>query len=732
MSQREAAPKGVVQKASLDAILRPSSVAVIGASRREGSIGREILRNLIQFGFQGPVYPVHPKSRHVLSLRAWPSVEDIPDPVDLAIVVVPQPLVVDVVEQCARKGVKGLVVITAGFREIGPEGAAEEARLQELVRQHGMCMVGPNCMGVLNTSPDVRLDASFAATQPLVGNAAFASQSGALGEVVLATARDVSLGISQFVSLGNKADVSGNDLLEWWATDPQTQVVLLYLESFGNPRRFARLAREVTRTHGKPILAVKSGRTRQGARAASSHTGSLAGGDRAASALFAHSGVVRCDTVQELFDKALGFSNQPLPPGNRVAILTNAGGPGIMATDAAVYFGLEMAELSEETRAALAAVLPPEASVANPVDMIASANPEQYRACTEILLADPGVDGVLTIFVSPVVTDPAAVAEGIVAGAKAGRERASVPKPVLACFMGREHGDRGIAILREARIPTYPFPESAADTLASMARFARWRALEPGEYRSFEVDRSRARAIVERARAEGREWLGVEESLALVEAYGIPTVPMRRVSTPDEAIAFAEQVGYPVVLKVDATEVVHKSDVGGVQVDLRSPGEIKGAFWDLNEILAARGIEGRGHLVQKMVTGGQETIIGAVGDPTVGHLIMFGLGGVFVELMRDVAFRVHPVTDLDVRRMMAELKGAPLLHGHRGAPPVDVAQLEEAILRLDQLIGDFPEIAEMDLNPFVALPEGRRSACVDARVRLDPTGGKPRRRRGAR
>lgn len=706
--------------AGLDAILRPRSVAVVGASRKEGSIGREILRNLIQFGFQGPVYPVHPASTHVLSLRAWPTVDAIPDPVDLAVIVVPQPQVLEVVEACARKGVKGLVVITAGFREVGAEGAELEARVKEIVRTHGMRMVGPNCMGVLNTAPDVSLDASFGATLPLAGNAAFASQSGALGEVVLATAKAVGLGISQFVSLGNKADVSGNDLLSWWATDPQTDVILLYLESFGNPRRFSSLARQVTREHGKPILAVKSGRTRQGAMAASSHTGSLAGGDRAASSLLAQCGVIRCNTVQQLFDMALGFCNQPMPPGKRVVVLTNAGGPGIMATDAAVHFGLEMASFTEATRAALKAVLPAEASIANPVDMIASASPAQYQACTRAVLADPGVDAALVIFVSPVVTDPAAVAEGIVGGGKAGIVAAGVDKPVLACFMGgRGAGDHGVSILQDARIPCYPFPEGAAETLAAMARFQHWRAADPGVRVRFEVDRTRARKIIAKARKAGRDWLSSMDAADLVDAYGIAVAPGKRVHNPEEAIAFAEEIGYPVVLKVDSAEVLHKSDVGGVLLDLRSPGEIKGAFWDLHEALAAKGIESSVFFVQKMITGGRETIIGAVEDATVGHLVMFGLGGVFVELMRDVAFRVHPITDADARRMVTEVRGAPLLQGHRGAPSVDLGRLEETLLRVSQLIEEFPDIVELDLNPFMAEPVGRDSLCVDVRVRIN-------------
>ncbi len=703
----------------LDGILQPRSVAVVGASRREGNIGRGILNNLIRYGFEGPVYPVHAKAGHVLSVRAWPTVDAIADPVDLAIIVVPKKYVLEVVNACARKKVRGLVIITAGFREVDSQGAAEEAKIIEVVRSHGMRLIGPNCMGVLNTDPRHKLNASFAASQPRVGRAGFASQSGALGEVVLATAREVGLGLSQFVSLGNKADVSGNDLLSWWATDPQTQVIMLYLESFGNPRRFAALARQVTRVHGKPILAVKSGRTLQGAAAASSHTGSLAGGDRAANSLLADCGVIRCNTVGQLFDLGLGFCNQPLPRGNRVAVLTNAGGPGIMATDASVHFGLQIAGLSDDTRNALRKHLPPEASVLNPIDMIASASPEHYQDCTAELLADPGVDALLVIYVSPVITDPAAVAKGITAGAKAGMKRAGVAKPMLACFMGRGAEDPGIAALRYAGIPNYPFPESAVRTLAAMAHFQQWRAQEPGERQRYDVDRSKAQRIIETVRDDGHQWLSGIQAMELLAAYGIPTVPSRRVHKPEQAIEFAEQIGYPVVLKLDVTEVVHKSDVGGVMIDLRSAREIKGAFWDLKESSSQQGIKAADYLVQKMITSGHETIIGTVQDATVGHLLMFGLGGVFVELMKDVAFRVHPITDADARRMIREVKGWPLLNGHRGTEPVDHQILEEVLLRVDQLVSDFPEIAEMDLNPFIAEPQGSPSCAVDARVRLD-------------
>lgn len=711
----------------LRAIFQPRSVAVIGASRRPGTLGYAIVDNLLAFGFQGAIYPVNPHAEHVHSIRAWPSVEDIGkatgESVDLAMIVVPRDQVLEAVESCGRSGVRGLVVISAGFREVGGEARALEDRVTETVHRYGMRMVGPNCMGVINTDPAVRLDASFASSRPEVGRAAFASQSGALGEVILSRAREVGLGVSQFVSLGNKADVSGNDLLAWWAEDDATDVVLLYLESFGNPENFTRYARRLTRERRKPILAVKSGRTQAGAAAASSHTGSLAGGEVATRALFAHCGVQRCNTVEQLFDLASAFVHQPLPAGRRVAILTNAGGPAIMATDAAVHSGLTMAALGPETLELLRSVLPEEASLHNPVDMIASAGPEGFRACVPALLADPGVDALLVIFVAPAVVDSAEVARAIATGVEAGRAEGGADKPVLACFMGMhsvEHG--GVALLREAGIPNYAFPETAAFSLARMARFREWLDAPVGDIPAFEVDRTAARGIVAAAVASGRSWISGTDALDLLACYGIPVVPSRQIETPEQAVAFAREVGFPVALKLDHPDLLHKSDVGGVQLDLRSEREIKGAFWDIAERL-------RAHpeleppvpfLVQKMVEGGRETILGTARDPAVGHLLMFGLGGVFVEIMEDVVFQLHPITDADARRMIDGIKGRPLLDGYRGAPPADTATLEDVLLRISQLVTDLPEVAEMDLNPFLALPDGQGGCAVDVRVRLAP------------
>ena len=697
---------------SLEPLFRPRSVAVVGASRRVRSIGYEVVANLLRSGFKGPVYPINPHADAVHSVPAWPSLEAVPGPIDLAVITVPRDLVLPTVEQAARKGVRALVTITAGFKEVGAGGAALEARIASLLREHGIRMVGPNCMGLIHTDPAVCLNASFANRPPPEGSVAFASQSGALGEAILETAAELGLGLSAFVSLGNKADISSNDLLEWWAEDERTKLVLLYLESLGNPRRFKAVARRLTREEGKPILAVKSGRSRAGAAAASSHTGSLAGTDAGVKSLFEQCGVLRANTLEQLFSLARGFAAQPLPRGRRVAILTNAGGPGIMTTDAAVHFGLELASLSPSTCAAMAAVLPPEASLLNPVDTIATAGPRAFEACSGALLADPNVDALIAIYVAPVTIHAPDVAVAIVRGVESGRLRGGEGKPVLSCFMGKGAGDEGVETLRAAGIPAWPFPEAASEALAAMATFAEYRARPPGSIPVLDppLDVARIAAVVERATG----WLRFEQAMELLDAAGIAVAPWAVVRSPEEAADFGAEHGYPLVVKVDSDTVLHKSDAGGVQVDLRNEREVKGAFWEIERNLAGVGGTHR-FVVQRMVEG-TETLIGVAEDPSLGHLVAFGLGGVFVELMKDVVFGVSPLTDTDAERMVTSIRGLPLLQGARGTEPADLSALVSTLLRVDALVSAFPTIVELDLNPFFAQSVGGRAA--DARIRV--------------
>jgi acetyl coenzyme A synthetase (ADP forming)-like protein len=694
-----------------DSILRPRSIAVIGASRHPNTIGYQILDNLIRYGFTGPLYPVNPKAQVIHSIRAYPNVGAIPDPVDLAVIVVPKDLVLAAAEECGQKGVKGLVVITAGFAEVGGEGVAREKRLLEVVRRHGMRMVGPNCMGVLNSAPEFSMNATFAPTMPPYGPVGFISQSGAMGLSILDYAEELGIGIHQFVSVGNKADVSGNDLLLYWADDPEIRVILMYLESFGNSRRFFQIARKLTRR--KPIFVVKAGRTAAGARAASSHTAALAGTDLAADALMEQCGVVRAQTVEELFDYAMAFPRLPLPKGNRVAIVSNAGGPGIILADACESLGLHVAELAPETQAAIRAQVPEEAAVRNPVDLIASATAETFGNVVGLVLQDPNVDAVIVSVAPPPLKGQAGdVAEAIVQATAARRDI-----PVMAVLLGRQGVSAGMRNLLRAGMPGYIFPESAARALAAMNRYRKWLERPEGVEQRFPADAARVAGILDGARRERREKLSEPEALEVLDAYGIPTVPWRQAASEDEAVAAARALGHPVVLKVISAAIVHKSDVGGVVVGLGSEREVRDGYRRMLQRVKERaGVEPEAVLVQRMIPGGRETIVGSARDPRAGPLIMFGLGGVAVEVLKDVVFRVHPLTDVDAREMVRAIRGYALLEGVRGEAAVDVVALEEILQRVSQLVGEHEAILDMDINPLVSFPD--RALALDARFRI--------------
>jgi acetate---CoA ligase (ADP-forming) len=699
--------------ASLLPLLAPRSIAVVGASRRPGTVGYQIVDNLVRHGYTGIVYPVNPRARSIHSLPAWRSVRDIPGEVDLAVIVVPKELVLEVVDECGSVGVPAVVVISAGFREVGEEGARREALLMERIRHHGMRLVGPNCMGILNTDPEVRMNATFAPTMPPTGPVSFLSQSGALGVTILDYAAEYGIGFRNFVSVGNKPDVSGNDLLEYWENDPHTRVVLMYLETFGNPRRFTRIARRVGRK--KPIIVAKSGRSVAGARAATSHTGSLAGADATVDALLAQCGVLRANTVEELFDLAMAFGTvRAHPRGGRVAIVTNAGGPGIMIADACEGEGLEVAELSSETRKRLREVFPEEASVRNPVDMIATATAESYRAALNIVLEDPGVDAAIAAFVPPLGVRQEDVAEAIVDASSN-----HPTTPVIAVLMGREGLPQGRAELQGAGVPAYIFPESAARALAALHRYARWLERPVQAAAHFPVRKEEAAAILERARREGRDHLLEHEAYGVLDAYGIPVVAHRLAGSADEAAEAAREMGFPVVLKVVSPQIVHKTDAGGVRLDLRNEADVREAYGSLLSGVTERApdAEIRGVLVAPFRKEGRELILGMSTDPTFGPVVMFGLGGIYVETFQDVAFRVPPVTEQEAREMIASIRSYPLLEGVRGEPAVDLDAVAEGIQRLSQLVQDQAAIGEVDVNPFLASPDG--VIALDARIRLD-------------
>jgi acetyl coenzyme A synthetase (ADP forming)-like protein len=695
---------------ALDAILRPRSVAVIGASRKRGTIAAEVFLNLLRAGFPGAVYPVNPSAKVVQSVRAYPTVLDIPDPVDLAVIVVPAAQVVEAAEECGKKGVRGILVITAGFGETGEAGRALERELRAVVRKYGMRMVGPNCLGVQNADPAIALNATFSPTVPPFGGVAFSSQSGALGLAILEQAKELGIGFSAFVSMGNKADVSGNDLILYWEDDPSVGVILLYLESLGNPGRFMEIARRVSRK--KPIAVVKSGRTEAGARAASSHTGSLAGMDVAVDALLGQAGVIRTDTIDELFDVAMLLANQPVPRGRHVAILTNAGGPGIMASDACESRGLTVTKLKRSTQAALYAFLPPEASVKNPVDMIASASAESYERALSILLAAEEVDAVLVVFVTPLVTEAGDVAAAVL------RAAARTHKTLVTCFMGRHGVPEAVSSLRAKRFPSYAFPESAAAALARVARYGEWLATPEGVVPVLEdVYPDRASALLDPG-PEGNRWLRPDEVRTVLAAYGIRVPGSGEAASAEEAARIAVEIGFPVAVKLASDTIQHKTDVGGVALGLRDEGEVRAAFDAMRARLEAlgRAVEMRGVQVQQMIDRGVETFVGATRDPSFGPIIGFGIGGVNVELWKDVVFRVAPLRDTDARAMIDQIRARALLEGFRGGPKVDKAALADVLLRVGALLAEHPEVVELDINPLLASESG--AVAVDARIRV--------------
>lgn len=705
------APRDRTTRGALDALLMPRAIAVIGASRTPDTIGHQVVANLVEHGFTGSVYPVNPKATTIHGLRAYRAVELIPEPVDLAVIALPKELVLRAADDCGRAGVRGLVVLSAGFRETGVVGAAREDALLETARFYRMRVVGPNCLGVLNADPAYRMNATFAPAMPPFGRAALLSQSGAVGVSVLDYAQEYGIGIAQFVSVGNKGDVSGNDLLLQWEHDPAVEVILMYQENFGNPRRFLEIASRITRR--KPIIVMKAGRSRVGARAAASHTGALAASDAVVDALLAQAGVLRASSTEELFDMAMAFGAQPLPRSRRAAVLTNSGGPGILAADAMAAAGLELTELEPATTARLEQLLPAEASVGNPVDVIASAQPSTYRAALEALLVDARVDAVLSIFVPPLGVRQEDVAEAIVAAA-----RAYPAKPILAVLMGREGLPQGRAELHAEDIPAYVFPESAARALAALCRHHEWRDRAPDVPEPFPVDAAAAAAIVTRGAQNAHAMLPTADALALVEAYGIPVARARVARDPDAAVAAAAALGYPVALKVLSPDIVHKSDVGGVRTGLADADQLRAAYAAMDDEVRRRapGAAIDGVLVQRMVPAGREMIAGITRDPLFGPLVMFGLGGVFVEAIGDVVFRLAPIGAHEARAMIDGIRAAPILGAVRGLPPADVDAIATVLRRLSQLAVELPDVAELDINPLIALPGGAIAA--DARVRI--------------
>ena len=697
---------------NLDKIMKPKSVAVIGASTKEHTIGSDIMKRLQEYKFNGNIYPVNPKGGIIEGLQAYTSILEVPGEVDLAIIVVNAKFVLDTIDQCHQKGIKGLCIITAGFKETGKEGAEAEKALLAKVKEYGMRCVGPNCLGVVNTHPEIRLDGCFAESLPERGNIGFVSQSGALGGGILNILKDLNLGFAQFISIGNQADVNAETALEYWENEADVEQILLYMESIQNPANFRKLASRISKK--KPVLALKAGRSAAGASAASSHTGSLAGADKAANALLNQSGVIREYSLKDLFATAKVFANCPIPKGDRVAIITNSGGPGIMATDAICEHGMQIAKISEETKEKLRSFLPSAASVKNPIDMIASAPIEHYKQTLETVIADENVDMIITIYLPFLGLKDIDVAKALMEIKAAHPE-----KPVIGVFMTKSEFFAKLSDM-DVNMPFFMYAEEAADGLNRLNQQRKWMERPEGKIPSFNVDYKRAKEIIAQSINEGREQLTTRESIDVLDAYGIRVCKSGFATTEEEAVTIANSIDYPVVMKMTSKTTSHKTDVGGVRVNIQSEAQLRAEYQDLIAKLTEKGlIDGlEGVIIQEMVKGNREMVCGIATDPQYGPMMMFGLGGVFIEVMKDVTFRIAPLTDIDAKEMIKSVKAYKLLEGARGTKPAQMEQIEETLLRLSQLVNDFKFIDELDINPLLISEKTGEGIAVDGRIKV--------------
>ena len=701
-----------MQNEILDKIMKPKAIAVIGASTKPKTIGSEIMQRLRDYKFNGKIYPVNPKGGIIEGFQAYTSIKEVPGEVDLAVIVVNAKFVLDTIDQCHEKGIKGICIITAGFKETGKEGAELEKQLLNKVKEYGMRCVGPNCLGVLNTNPDVMMDATFAESLPVRGDIGFVSQSGALGGGILNILKDLNIGFAQFVSIGNQADINAETMLEYWENDDDIKQILLYMESIQNPQNFRKLASR--RTKKKPILALKSGRSAAGASAASSHTGSLAGADKAAAALLKQSGVIREFSLKNLFANAKAFSNCPIPKGNRVAIITNSGGPGIMATDAICESGMQMAKITDETKEKLRSFLPSAASVKNPIDMIASAPIEHYIQTLETVIADENVDMIMVIYLPFLGLKDIDVAHALI-DIKAKNPQ----KPIVGVFMTTNDFFGKIANM-DVNMPFYMYAEEAAEALLRLDEQRQWMNKPAGKIPCYDVDREKAASIIKKSIDEGRDQLTTLESIDVLQAYGIRACKYGLATDEEQVVTLGNSIGYPVVMKMTSKTTSHKTDVGGVVVNIRSEEQLRNEYRALLKRLEDKGLlDGlEGVIIQEMVKGSREMVCGIATDPQYGPMMMFGLGGVFVEVMKDVNFRIAPLTDEDAMDMITSVKAYKLLQGARGTTPAQIGQIQETLLRLSQLVSDFKFIDELDINPLLISEKTGEGIAVDGRIKV--------------
>ena len=689
----------------INKIFYPQSIAVIGASRSPGSVGYSLLANIIDSRFQGIVYPVNPRARGILGIKCYPNVIEIPDVVDLAIIIVPAGIVPDILEECGQKSIKGAVIISAGFKEVGGEGIKLEQEVKEIVQRYNISLVGPNCLGVINSDPKSCMNATFGTQMPREGNIAFMSQSGALCVAILDYAKESNIGFSKFISMGNKAGLTENELLLYLKDDPKTDLILMYLEDLVNGRDFMSIARSITShpRNPKPIIALKAGRTLTGAKAASSHTGSLAGSDRVYNAIFEQCGVIRGETLEEVSDYVKAFSSQPLPQGKNVAIITNSGGPGILATDACVNHGLNVRPFPSQARKALRKLLPATISVNNPIDLIAEAQQKQYETTLKELLKEDQIHSAIIILTPTAFTNVEKIAKSIVQSIQ------PFQKPVVCCFLGIYDVSMGIEILEEHGIPTYRFPESAARVLAEMMRFTLWLQRTRTSIKKYKVNKSSASKIIKTVKTEGRHFLLEHEAYEVLKAYGFPVIQFAFASTSKKAVEAARKIGFPVVLKVVSPDVIHKFDVGGVRLNLQNMSEVRKAYNEILKRIRSQKPEVRikGVIVEKMVSSGKEVILGMNRDPQFGPILMFGLGGIYVEVLQDVTFRLAPIRELTAQMMISRTKTHRILEGFRGEPAYDTDSIEDCLKRLSQLVIDHEDIKELDINPLLVFKKGQ-------------------------
>ncbi len=699
-------------KEQLDKIMRPKAIAVIGASTKDHTIGSDIMKRLKEYNFTGQIYPVNPKGGEIQGFKAYTNVKEIPGEVDLAIIVIAQKFVLNAIDECHEKGIKGICIISAGFKEAGAEGAEAEKQLVAKLKEYGMRCVGPNCLGVVNTAPDIRMDGCFAESLPERGNIGFVSQSGALGGGILNILKDLNLGFAQFISIGNQADVNAETAIEYWENEDDVQQILLYMESIQNPANFRKLATRVTKK--KPILALKAGRSAAGASAASSHTGSLAGADKAANALLMQSGVIREYSLKNLFATAKVFATSPIPKGDRVAIITNSGGPGIMATDAVCEYGMQMAKLSDATKEKLRSFLPAAASVKNPVDMIASAPIEHYKQTLETVIADENVDMIGVIYLPFLGLKDIDVAQALM------EIKAKYPeKPIIGIFMTKSEFFTKLSNM-DVNMPFFMYAEEAADGFNRLNQQRLWMQRPEGKMPVYDVDKAKAEKIIKAAVADGRAQLTTLESIDVLDAYGIRACKYGLATNEEEVVNLGNSIGYPVVMKMTSKTTSHKTDVGGVRVNIQSEEQLRAEYKDLIAKLTEKGlIDGlEGVIIQEMVKGNREMVCGIATDPQYGPMMMFGLGGVFIETMKDVTFRIAPLTDVDADEMIKSVKAYELLKGARGTKPADMTQIQETLLRLSQMVNDFKFIDELDINPLLISEKTGEGIAVDGRIKV--------------